>query len=125
MGEVEDLLAAAEEALEAARVLVGQGFYPDAVSRAYYAMLHAARAALASRDIAAKTHGGALRRIREVFVEPRLLPAEVTTAFGRAMELRALADYSAALRPGRKDAETVLRDAERFIEAVRNLLARG
>jgi len=123
LGEVEDLLAAADEALEAARFLVRQRFYPDAVSRAYYAMLYAARAALASRGLAAKTHGGALHRLRETFVGPGLLPSDLTTVFGRALELRALADYSTSLRPGKDDAETVLRDAERFVHAIRGLLS--
>lgn len=123
MGEAEDLLGAAEEAIDAAKLLLSQGFYPDAVSRAYYAILYGARAALASRGIAAKTHGGVLHRLRDVFVGTGLLPADLATAFGRAMELRALADYSTDLRPGKDAAETVLRDAERFIEAVRTLLA--
>ena len=35
----------------AAELLLEAGFYEDAVSRAYYAVLHAAKAALLARDI--------------------------------------------------------------------------
>ncbi len=102
---------------------MANGSYPDAVSRAYYAMLYAARAALASRGISAKTHGGTLHRFGETFVVPGRVPEDLARIFGKAMFLRQRADYAATVRPGRDDAETVLRDAERFVEAVRKLLA--
>jgi len=124
LGEPEDLLAAASDALKAARLLMANECHPDSVSRAYYAMLYGARAALASRGIATKTHGGTLQRFGEAFVIPGLVPEELAKAFGKAMFLRQRADYAATVRPGKDDAETVLRDAERFLEAVRALLAR-
>ncbi len=88
MPESEDLLKAAQESLEAARLLASRGFHPDAVSRAYYAIVYAARAALASRGVAAKTHGGTLQRFGELFVAPGLLPSDLTTSFGKAMAIR-------------------------------------
>ena len=123
MPESDDLTKAATESLEAARLLASRGFHPDAVSRAYYAIPYAARAALASRGIAVKTHGGILQRFGELFVTPGLLPSELTTAFGKAMAIRNRADYSTAVRPGKEDSEAVLKDAERFVEAVRGLLS--
>jgi len=44
----------------AAELLLEAGFYEDAVSRAYYAVLHAAKAALLARDIVSHT---AVRRL--------------------------------------------------------------
>ncbi len=123
MPESEDLLKAAQESLDAARLLASRGFHPDAVSRAYYAIVYAARAALASRGVAAKTHGGTLQRFGELFVAPGLLPSDLTTSFGKAMAIRNRADYSTAVRPGKEDSEAVLKDAERFVEAVRGLLS--
>jgi len=43
------LMERAGEKLEVARSLLEDGFYSDAVSRAYYAMFYAARALLAER----------------------------------------------------------------------------
>lgn len=49
-------------ALRAARLLAQNRIYPDAVSRAYYAVLHAAKAALQTKDISADSHA-AVRRL--------------------------------------------------------------
>ena len=123
MGEIDDLMSAAKDALEAARLLMDRGFHPDAVSRAYYAMLYAARAALASRGIPAKTHGGTLQRFGETFVRTGIITADLAKGFAKALEIRERADYSVAVRPGPEEAEAVLRDADRFLAAIRHLLA--
>jgi uncharacterized protein (UPF0332 family) len=46
----------AYDALQAAKNLTGDGLYADAISRAYYAILHAAKAALHVHDVAAESH---------------------------------------------------------------------
>ena len=46
----------ATESLGAAASCRRDGFYADSVSRTYYAMLHAAKAALQICDIAAESH---------------------------------------------------------------------
>jgi uncharacterized protein (UPF0332 family) len=50
------------QALRAAEVLAREGLYEDAVSRAYYATLHAAKAALFIHDVATESHA-AVRRM--------------------------------------------------------------
>ena len=50
------------QALRAAEVLVREGLSADAVSRAYYATLHAAKAALFIHDVATESHA-AVRRM--------------------------------------------------------------
>lgn len=52
----------AARSLGAAEVLFEQGFPEDAVSRAYYAVLHAAKAALLAEDLTATSHA-AVRRL--------------------------------------------------------------
>jgi len=51
-------LRLADRALEGARALLDRGEYFGAVSRAYYAIFHAARAVLYSYGITTKTHIG-------------------------------------------------------------------
>ena len=46
----------AVKAQGAADLLLEEGFYEDAVSRAYYAVLHAAKAALLARNIITESH---------------------------------------------------------------------
>lgn len=43
----------AAQALRAAEVLHAEELFPDAISRAYYAVMHAAKAALLTRDVVA------------------------------------------------------------------------
>jgi uncharacterized protein len=52
----------ARESLRAAETLTRDGLYADAISRAYYAILHAAKAALRVHDIVAESHP-AVRRM--------------------------------------------------------------
>jgi len=54
-------LRKAEEKLETARRLLGRGRYEDAVSRDYYAVLNAARGALARENQFPKAHEGILK----------------------------------------------------------------
>ena len=51
-------LKRAEKALQAAKNLYEDELYEDSVSRAYYAMYHAAKAALALEGSSPKTHSG-------------------------------------------------------------------
>ena len=46
------------ESLDASRICQGNGLYADAISRAYYAVMHAAKALLELRDITAESHEG-------------------------------------------------------------------
>ena len=52
----------AREALRAAEPLTRERCYADAISRAYYAILHASKAALHVHDVAAESHA-AVRRM--------------------------------------------------------------
>jgi hypothetical protein len=51
-------LARAKKALLAAKTLLEKGLFEDCVSRAYYAVLHAAKAALFVTGIEPDTHKG-------------------------------------------------------------------
>ena len=52
----------ARESLRAAETLTRDGFYADAISRAYYSLLHAAKAGLHVHDVVAESHA-AVRRM--------------------------------------------------------------
>lgn len=49
-------IARAEKAAEAAETLFQKELYEDSVARAYYAVLHAAMAALANKGVSPATH---------------------------------------------------------------------
>lgn len=54
-------LARAKKALFAAKTLIEKGLFEDCVSRAYYAVLHAAKAALFLVGVESDTHNGVRR----------------------------------------------------------------
>src|SRR5688572_21639684 len=69
----------AKRSLRAAEILTEEGFYEDALSRMYYAALHAAKAALHVRDVTAESHAGVRRMfglymIRSGEIEPKWSP---------------------------------------------------
>jgi len=49
-------ISKSKEKLEAAKMLLREGFVDDAISRAYYSMFYAASAALLSEDITVESH---------------------------------------------------------------------
>jgi uncharacterized protein (UPF0332 family) len=61
-------LALAQEKLLVARDLLSLAHYDDVVSKAYYVMFYAAKAALAARGIDARRHSGAIARFGQEFI---------------------------------------------------------
>jgi len=53
------LLTRAKKALLAAKTLLEKDLFEDCVSRAYYAVLHAAKAALTLSEVEVDSHSGA------------------------------------------------------------------
>ena len=60
----------ASESLSAAEVLMREGCQADAVSRAYYGIMHAAKAALFVHGVAATSHTGVKRIVRTTSRSP-------------------------------------------------------
>ena len=90
-----DELARAEQALQAARALLGVALHADSVSRAYYGAFHCLRALLLSRGVETKTHAGAIHTFNTEFVRAGLLPSSHNRLLAGIQRLRELADYDA------------------------------
>lgn len=72
------------------------GLPVDAVSRAYYAVLHAARAALMSKGVAASTHAGVWRQFGKEFVGTGEVEAEWAKTLAPVQSASERADYDTA-----------------------------
>lgn len=83
----------AEGALRQAQLLLDAAEWDGAVSRLYYAVMHAAHAVLATKGLVAHTHKGTQSLVAMHFVQHRLLPIDFSTAFGHRQADRELADY--------------------------------
>ena len=119
--EIEDLLDRAKRNLRVAGDIFGGDDYDIAISRAYYAMFYAAEAALLSRGVARSRHSGVIAAFNEYFVSTGLLPDIPARALPGAFDQRNQADYGNEA-VSEEQARVLLRDAERFVEAVDGLL---
>ncbi len=109
----------AYERLDAAEVLLSQGFYNDAISRAYYAIYAISRAILILYDIRASTHEGVKTMLlKELIREARLLPEDFAKKFSILKTLREDVDYEDFVRYSREDAEEALGIAREFVEKI-------
>jgi len=105
----------AHEKLEVTKRLLEEGFYADAVSRAYYAMFYAARALLAERDLYPKTHRGVISQFGLIFVKAGQFDREIFDFFVRAQEDREEADYGVLVEIEEEEVKELLEGAEDFL----------
>ena len=122
--EIAHLLSESETRLDAARHLFEEGFYDDAVSRAYYCMYFAAVALFLTRNISVKTHKGFIAKFGREFVDKGLVERYYGRALRIAEELRSEADYSISREISQDEARKTIDDAENFLwrfkEAISN-----
>jgi uncharacterized protein (UPF0332 family) len=114
-----------DEALRAARELLGIGLLHDAVSRAYYAALHVARALLLTEGIDPKTHAGVSSMLSLHFIVPGRLAAVHGKELARLEQFRAEADYNRFFVFTPEGAAEEIAVAGSFCAAGRSLLAAG
>ena len=115
MDEKQALMERAHEKLEVTKRLLEEGFYADAVSRAYYAMFYAARALLAERDLYPKTHRGVISQFGLIFVKAGQFDREIFDFFVRAQEDREEADYGVLVEIEEEEVKELLEGAEDFL----------
>jgi uncharacterized protein (UPF0332 family) len=93
-------------------------FNRDAISRAYYAVLCAADAALATKGFVAKSRAGTDSLFGFHFVKPGLVDKRFGGLVGRAADVRIKADYDHEVTFTREDAEHWLERAKEFVTAI-------
>lgn len=104
----------AEAALRSSRLLCAHGEAADAVSRAYYAMLHGARALLLVEGVEARTHRGVVHQVNLLFVRQGRLDPELGRALSRQQADREAADYESGAVFTREMCEESIAVAERW-----------
>jgi uncharacterized protein (UPF0332 family) len=114
-----------EESLESASILLREKKLADAVSRAYYAAFHFARALLLSVGEEVRTHGGLERLLHRDFVRPGTLAPEIALLYSRLLKHRGDADYTAEFVFTATAAKEEVAAAGKFVDAARVLLRKG
>jgi len=93
--EIKALINLADENLKLAKLEFEQGFVRGAISKAYYVFLDMARAALLSKGVITKTHGGSVAKFGELFIKSGQISKDYGRWFNRALRSRQEADYEA------------------------------
>lgn len=119
--EEEVLLASADRALSAARLLFENGFIRDAVNRVYYAMFYAAQALLRRHGIEVHKHSAVESALGFHFAKTGKMEPRFHRLFLDARQVREIADYdvSAELVQVREDLS--LQQGEEFLTEVKRI----
>ncbi|MEA1905885.1 MAG: HEPN domain-containing protein [Euryarchaeota archaeon] len=119
----EQYIENAEEKLGAAKYLFGGGFYNDAASRAYYSMFYSARALLSTKEIHPRKHKGVILKFGLEFVKEGFVEVVYGHTLTHAKDRREVADYGIGSKISEEEAESIVEDAERFLERIKKAIA--
>jgi uncharacterized protein (UPF0332 family) len=106
----------AQKALRAAKLLQQNGLAEDAISRAYYALMHAAKAALLVHDVIADSHAAVRRLFGQVLVMAEGVEREWAHILARGHDQRGAAEYNVDFEVDEETADRLVREAQRFID---------
>jgi len=104
--------------LHVAQKLLHDSEYEDAVSRAYYAMYHAAKAALATKNTFPKTHEGVVTEFGKKFVLTGTFPKELGKNLADTKAARETYEYNVTATINKTEAETILLNAQTFVKTI-------
>lgn len=116
-------LERAAQALRAAQLLRREELFADAVSRAYYAVMHASRAALLAHDAIAESHSAVRRLFGDVLVRPGLIERKWASILSTEQNRRIAADYQPTATWTSEDVQSLVQDAEAFVRRMRDHLS--
>lgn len=112
----------AKKALKSAEVLLNQKLLEDSISRSYYAVLHAAKAALLSKGISVDSHDA----VKKLFGLHLIKSGEIDKQYGMILreeqDDRLLADYNVRFMPEEERVFRRIEDARDFIFTIEQFL---
>ena len=123
--EIQKEFVRGEQALRAAQLLLQQLLLQDALSRSYYAILHAARAALLAEGITVTSHRGVRRLFGQHLIKAGKLPSSLAEVLADEQDDRILADYDVLFEPELDRVQKRVADAGEFLAVVKRFLAQA
>ena len=117
----------AQECLGAANLCRDNGFFSDAVSRSYYAIMHAAKATLvqsidANGESMPRNHGAVANRFGLYLVEAGHVEREWGASLKQSYQRRLRADYHVLTTLTESDAQEAVEQATAFLNRLATLL---
>ena len=106
----------------AADLLVREGYPEDAVARAYYAILHAAKAALSVHDVIAESHASVRGMFGKHLIRTGAIERTWSKQLAASLDDRLAADYDAATFFSDAEARRECGSARAFVGRIRRYL---
>ena len=111
-------LTRAKKALLAAKTLLENRLYEDCVSRAYYAVLHATKAALVTVGIEPESHYAVRRMFGLHLVKTGKLEKDLAKILTAEQEDREIGDYDIHIEIEQDTAIKRVADADKFVKRI-------
>lgn len=119
---IEGYLEKSKKKLEVANKLLADGFYDDAISRAYYAVFHAAQAALLIEGATAETHKGVVMLFGLLLVKTGKIDKKYGRFLSNLKDDRETGDYEVMSWMDEEDAQNAATEAEEFIRTIEKFI---
>lgn len=118
----EALLCKAQETLRAAKLLAANNLLDSAASRAYYTMFYLAGALLLDKGLSFAKHGSLLAAFGQHLIKTGEVEAKFHRYLINAQDNRIEGDYSAQSNLTQTQVETMIGQAEEFLEMAERIL---
>lgn len=115
-------LEKASEEIKNAHIALENELYRSAVSAAYYAMFHAARALLAKKELSSKSHSGLISVFSQNFVKPGMVDKNIGRILTDAYNLRIESDYEDFFYLEFEEAKEAVDSAILFVEYIQKMI---
>ena len=119
--ESQEHFARAEEFLRAAELLATNQLHDIALGRAYYAMFHAATAALMERGIERRTHHALIAAFGQFLVKPGIVDKRYHSYLQDAFAARIDGDYGSLPSANAAKVATHIEQAREFVRVCRQV----
>lgn len=106
------------KSIGAAERLFEDGFLEDAISRSYYAILHAAKAVLLFENVQVDSHEAVKRLFGLHLIKTSKIDSKYSKILREQQDDRYLADYDVAFSPESERVQRRIEDAKDFLEAM-------
>lgn len=117
---IENEMKSAGYDLEKSKNSLEYGDFKWAIVQAYYCIFHSAKAMVYKKGYKERSHYCLLVAIRHLFCDSGEADPILSQIFENAMSLREEADYEMKFSEG--SAESLIKDAEKFLNAAKKLL---
>ena len=120
---VHELLDKSEQSINAAGLLLRDGYDDFAASRAYYAMFYAVEALMLDRDLSFSKHSAVIAAFGKKFVKTGIFDSRFHRSLLNAFDLRNAGDYGITHTVSNKKANQTIAEAGELLAEIKRHLA--